>query len=103
MGIIDVMPTLGNMLGVKNEFALGHDIFSINDNIVVFPNGSFITDKIYYDGSSEEYRQLDLNSSVSIEYLTENQEKASQMINVSNNIITHDFIKKYREQEKLFE
>ena len=103
MGIIDVMPTLGNMLGVKNEFALGHDIFSIEDNVVVFPNGSYITDKVYYDGSSQEYRQLDLNSSVSIDYLTENQEKASKMISISSNIITHDFIKKYREQEKLFE
>ena len=102
MGMIDVMPTLGNMFGVKNEFALGNDIFSINDNVVVFPNGSFITDKVYYDVSSEEYRQLDINSSVSIEYLTENQDIASKMISVSNNIITYDFIKKYRE-EKLFE
>lgn len=102
MGMIDVMPTLGNMFGVKNEFALGHDIFSINDNVVVFPNGSFITDKVYYDVSSEEYRQLDINSSVSIEYLTENQDIASKMISVSNNIITYDFIKKYRE-EKIFE
>ena len=99
MGMIDVMPTLGNMFGVKNEFALGNDIFSINDNVVVFPNGSFITDKVYYD---EEYRQLDINSSVSIEYLTENQDIASKMISVSNNIITYDFIKKYRE-EKIFE
>ncbi len=102
MGMIDVMPTLGNMFGVKNEFALGHDIFSINDNVVVFPNGSFITDKVYYDGASQEYRQLDINSSVSIEYLTENQDIASKMISVSNNIITYDFIKKYRE-EKIFE
>ena len=102
MGMIDVMPTLGNMLGVKNKFALGHDIFSIQDNVVVFPNGSFITDKVYYDGSSQEYRQLDLNSSISIDYLTENQDEASKMINISNNIITHNFIKKYRE-EKIFE
>ena len=102
MGMVDVMPTLGNMFGVKNDFALGHDIFSINDNIVVFPNGSFITDKIYYDGSSQEYRQLDLNSSVSIEYLTENQDVANKMISISSNIITYDFIKKFRE-EKIFE
>ena len=99
MGMIDVMPTLGNMLGVKNKFALGHDIFSIQDNVVVFPNGSFITDKVYYDGSSQEYRQLDLNSSISIDYLTENQDEASKMINISNNIITHNFIKKYREEK----
>lgn len=102
MGIIDVMPTLGNMFGVKNEFALGNDIFNIEENVVVFPNGSFITDKVYYDGSSQEYRQIDINSSVSVDYLTEMQEKASKMINISNNIITYDFIKKYRNQ-KIFE
>ena len=103
MGIIDVMPTLGNMLGVKNEFALGHDIFDINENVVVFPNGSFITDKVYYDNSSEEYRQLDINSSVSIEYLTDAGEYANRLVSVSNNIITHDLIKKYRKEQKLFE
>ena len=105
MGIVDVMPTLGNMLGIKNEFALGHDIFSTVDNIVVFPDGSFITNKVYYDGASEEYRQLDINSSVSLDYLMENQNIASKMISVSNNIITYDFIKKYREdqEQNLFE
>ena len=103
MGIIDVMPTLGNMLGVKNEFALGHDIFDIDENVVVFPNGSFITDKVYYDNSSEEYRQLDINSSVSIEYLTDAGEYANRLVSVSNNIITHDLIKRYRKEQKLFE
>ena len=103
MGIIDVMPTLGNMLGIKNEFALGHDIFDINENVVVFPNGSFITDKVYYDNSSEEYRQLDINSSVSIEYLTDAGEYANRLVSVSNNIITHDLIKRYRKEQKLFE
>ena len=101
MGIIDVMPTLGNMLGVKNEFALGHDIFSTNDNVVVFPDGSFITDKVYYDSSSEEYRQLDLNSSISLDYLTTNQEYANKMISLSNKIITHNLIKRYKTEQKL--
>ena len=39
MGMYDAMPTLGNMLGFYNEYALGHDIFNIKDkNIVVVPN-----------------------------------------------------------------
>lgn len=33
----DAMPTLGNMLGFSNKYALGHDIFNIKENnIVVF-------------------------------------------------------------------
>lgn len=102
MGMIDVMPTLGNMFGVENKFALGHDIFSINDNVVVFPDGSFITDMVYYDGSSQEYRQIDINSSVSIDYLVEKQDMANQLITISNNIIAYDFIKKYNEEQNLF-
>ena len=103
MGMIDVMPTLGNMLGVKNQFALGHDIFDIDENVIVFPNGNYITDKVYYNSSSEEYRQLDINSSVGLEYLLDNQEYANKMVSVSNNIITHNLIKRYLKEQNLFE
>ncbi len=101
MGIIDVAPTLANMFGVKGEFSLGHDIFNVQDNVVVFPDGSFITDKVYYDSSSEEYRQLDINSSISIDYLTTNQEYANKLLSISNNIITHNFIKRYRHEQNI--
>ena len=58
MGMYDVQPTLGNMFGFSNEFAMGHDIFSIPDdeeNIVICPNGNFITDKVYYDAQKDSY------------------------------------------------
>jgi len=61
MGMYDVQPTLGNMLGFDNSYALGHDIFSIpedKENIVCFPNGSFVTDTIYYDSQKEKYFDL---------------------------------------------
>ncbi|WP_124099282.1 LTA synthase family protein [Ruminococcus sp. Marseille-P6503] len=58
MGMYDVQPTLGNMLGFENKYALGHDIFSIDEdeeNIVIFPNGNFLTDTIYYDSQKDKY------------------------------------------------
>ncbi len=58
IGMYDVQPTLGNMLGFENKYALGHDIFSIDEgeeNIVIFPNGNFITDTIYYDSQKDMY------------------------------------------------
>lgn len=61
MGMYDVQPTLGNMFGFKNNFALGHDIFSFakdQENIVIFPNGNFITDTIYYDSQKNKYFDL---------------------------------------------
>lgn len=60
-GMYDVLPTLGNMLGFSDEYALGHDLFSsyAKDNIVVFPNANFITNQIYYSNSKQEYFDLD--------------------------------------------
>ncbi|MBR1723614.1 MAG: LTA synthase family protein, partial [Ruminococcus sp.] len=52
----------GNMFGFKNEYAMGHDIFSFGDdeeNIVIFPNGNFVTDSVYYDSQKDIY--FDLN------------------------------------------
>lgn len=62
MGMYDVQPTLGNMFGFKNEYAMGHDIFSFDEgeeNTVIFPNGNFITDSVYYDSQKDVY--FDLN------------------------------------------
>lgn len=61
MGMYDVQPTLGNMFGFSNDYALGHDIFSIGEgeeNIVILPNGDFITDNIYYDSQKDSYFDL---------------------------------------------
>ena len=60
-GMYDALPTLGNMFGFHDEYALGHDLFSsyAKDNIVVFPNANFITNKIYYSSSKQEYFNLE--------------------------------------------
>ena len=58
MGMYDAMPTLANMFNFEYEYALGHDIFSKHDNIVVFPNGNWVTDKMYYNAQKEEYLLL---------------------------------------------
>ena len=62
MGMYDVQPTLGNMFGFKNSYALGHDIFSFkgsDENVVIFPNGNFVTDKVYYDSQKNTYFDLE--------------------------------------------
>ena len=94
MGMIDVMPTLGNMLDIYNEYALGKDIFEIkNNNIVAFPNGNFLTSKIYYRNSKEEYKPLNLEDILSDDYINYAKKYTNDLIDVSNGIITHDLIK----------
>lgn len=93
MGMIDVLPTIGNMLGIKNEFALGHDIFEIKDNnIVPFPNGNFLTKNVYYNASKEEYKPL-TNEPIDETYIEECKIYTENIIELSNDIVVYDLIK----------
>ena len=94
MGMYDVAPTLGNMLGIDNPFAMGHDIFNIKDaNYVVFPNGNFLTSLIYYNNSDSEYKVLQEGAQFTADYITRLQNKTEEILDVSNAIIVHDLIK----------
>lgn len=98
MGMYDVMPTLGNMLGFSNEYALGHDIFSIKDNnIVIFPNGNWVTNKVYYDSQKGEYLSFSSNEIIEENYISKNNEYSEKLLSVSNDTIVFDLIKKTRE------
>ena len=92
MGMYDVMPTLGNMLGFHNKYALGHDIFNINENnIVVFPNGNWVTNKMYYNSQKAAYLPLS-DDPISEEEISNNSEYANKLLDVSNDIIVFDLL-----------
>ena len=92
MGMYDVMPTLGNMLGFHNKYVLGHDIFNINENnIVVFPNGNWVTNKMYYNSQKAAYLPLS-DDPISEEEISNNSEYANKLLDVSNDIIVFDLL-----------
>lgn len=97
MGMIDVQPTLSNMFGTYNKYALGHDMFSIKENIVVFPSGNWLTNKIYYNSAKEAYKQIDTDAEITLDYIKQYTEYADQVNSISNSIITFDLIKKVGE------
>ncbi|MDD4706431.1 MAG: LTA synthase family protein [Bacilli bacterium] len=93
MGIIDVLPTIGNMLGIYNKYAIGHDIFEIkDDNIIAFPNGNFLTNKVYYNNSKSEYKAISLDEPLSDDYISKCKEYTDTIIEVSDGIIVHDLL-----------
>ena len=93
MGMIDVLPTFGNMLGVYSDYALGKDIMSISkeDGIVVFKDASYITSSIYYSAKNSEAYAL-ASSVISDDYIQTNSEYANKINEVSDNIITFNLI-----------
>lgn len=105
MGMIDALPTISNMLGIYNPYALGHDIFEIkDDNVVVFPNGNFLTNKLYYNNSKNESRIFGMET-IDNDYIEEKRKYAEKILQISDNIIVYDLIKKdgYRIEEKKLE
>ena len=99
MGMYDVMPTIGNMLGFYNKYALGHDIFETkDDNIVVFPNGNWVTNKMYYNSQKGEYKLLK-DEIIDENYITENNEYAEKLLDVSNKAIVFDLFNPNSEEE----
>ncbi len=99
MGMIDVLPTLGNMLGISSPYQLGHDIMTKEDNTVVFTDGSFLTKKVYYNASKQESYALE-NTAISDKYLKKRSTYADEIIDISNNITNYDLIKELNTNKK---
>ena len=101
MGMIDVLPTLGNMIGIHSDYQLGKDIMNLkgDDNTVTFIDGSFLTSKVYYNSQKGEIYSIN-NEPITEEYIKERAKKSSDLIEVSNDIITYDFIKEIKKQKE---
>ena len=56
-----------------------------------------MTNKLYYNSSKKEYRQLETDASISMDYINKYSGYAEEIINLSNGIIDYDLIKKVKE------
>lgn len=108
MAEYDAGPTLQNMLGIKNIYALGNDIFSVENNIVPFINGNWTDGIIYYSYRDEKYHIIDeelypeeLIEKMILEddYINKQMDTVIELINVSNMINKYDLI--YFHEQKL--
>ena len=91
MGMWDVLPTVANMFGFEYNYALGSDVFSDNERIVVFPNGDILTNKVFYSNLNDEYVIL-TNEAIQSDYIERLKEYADVRLEVSKSIIVHNMI-----------
>ena len=101
--MIDVLPTLGNLFGFSSEYALGTDLLGTDDNVVIFPDGNWITNRMYYNSQKGEALLLDSAYPISVDYIEKYNKMADEKIRVSNAIIVYDMIKSVNEQKVLVE
>lgn len=96
----DLLPTLLNLFGFEYDSRLfvGRDIFSGEPGLVVWPNGSFKTEKGFYDASSGKFYDRQLNGDPykladdqDSAYISYYKQKTRDKITYSRNFINNDF------------
>ena len=98
MGMVDVMPTLSNMFGLSPKYALGNDVMDLDNNLVSFPNGNWLTNDIYYNSQKDEYKVINPDAIIDSDTITRNNEITSKKLQVSNDIILYDLIKNEKDR-----
>lgn len=98
MGMYDVQPTIGNMFNFNNPFALGSDIFSKQENVVIFPSGNWITNRMYYNSQKEEGYSIQ-NEPVSVDYIEKYTKLAETKVSISDKIIVYNLFDKIKNKE----
>ena len=91
-GMYNVAATILNMYGLYNKYTMGADIFSVkDDNMVVYPNGNVLTNKVYYNNSTGEYKVLN-DETLDEDYISTISATAEKILDISNSIIVYDLL-----------
>ena len=90
---IDVLPTTLNLFGVDydSRIIVGKDILYGDDGLVMFADGSWLTNKGKYNINTDEYVQYD--GKVNELYLNRMKRLSENRVLVSRNIMYHDYYK----------
>ena len=90
---IDILPTVLNLLGADFDSRLlaGRNILSDSDELVIFSDQSFITDKIKYDAATGETTYLVPESQVPDGYLDSMIAEVENRLYISDEVISTDY------------
>lgn len=89
---LDLLPTLLNMFGVKydSRLLIGNDIFSSAEDLVIFNNKSWITDKGRYNYLSKKFESFN-GEKVSQEYIDNINDMVNLKFQISKLLISKDY------------
>lgn len=90
---IDVLPTTLNLFGIDydSRIIVGKDILYGDDGLVMFADGSWLTNKAKYNINTDEYTQND--GKVNELYFNRMKRLSENRVLVSRNIMYHDYYK----------
>ncbi|MDY5986412.1 LTA synthase family protein [Sporofaciens sp. SGI.106] len=89
---VDILPTISNLLGLEydSRLMIGQDILSDSEQLVCFPNRSFISGKCIYNASNGSVTPL-TDEEISQEYLNTMANIVYNKFTVSEMILNEDY------------
>jgi phosphoglycerol transferase MdoB-like AlkP superfamily enzyme len=89
----DIVPTVANLFDLDYDPRLyvGKDILSDDEKIVIFSNGSWITDKAIYYSSKGTFKAL--QEGIDENYISATNQKVNNYFTVSDIVLTKDYYK----------
>lgn len=90
---VDILPTILNLLGVEYDSRLlaGNDIMAESEELVIFADHSFITDKVRYNTATGEVSYLVNEAYVPDAYIDAMTEKVENILYISDKLIDADY------------
>ena len=90
---VDILPTVLNLLGADFDSRLlaGRNILSDSDELVVFADQSFMTDKVRYDASTGETTYFVPESQIPDGYVDQMIEEVENRLYISDEMINTDY------------
>lgn len=98
---LDILPTVLNLMGITydSRLLMGRDIFSNEEPIVVFRDGSFITDKGRYDAINGKFIPKE-NIETPENHIETLKNKANEIFYYSSKILETDYYRKIFPNQK---
>ena len=93
-GMIDVTPTLLDLLGLPSSGHLGASLFNERDHLTVFRDGSFLAEGVLYEASRDGSFSADRCQALVIKTCQAFYDEARTSLTTSDAIITRDLLKK---------
>lgn len=94
---IDILPTILNMFNINydSRLIIGKDIMSNIEPVIIFNDGSFLTEKGYYNGKTNTFS----NKKISNTYIKNKQTEVYNKINASNLILNKNYYKNIEKED----
>jgi len=95
-GQVDFYPTIANLMGIEAKNVMGRDLLNSIPGEVIFRDGSFISEDVYYKAQDDIYYDMKTGQVLQPTVgLLDKKADVLNKLNYSDNILKHDLFKKF--------